>query len=148
MNAHMSRPAKKWLSVVSACGVLTAALWCVPSESPAHAAELAEIEAGQSAGSAEESAGRRPAIERVAPEKAYALLEALQRRKGEPLPGYVGGRRFQNRERRLPAGRYKEYDVNRKLPGRSRDGERLVINQDSGKAYYTHDHYRTFVPLN
>jgi hypothetical protein len=55
---------------------------------------------------------------------------------------------FQNRERRLPRGRYKEYDVNRKVPGRSRDAERLVIEQDTGKAYYTDDHYRTFFPLN
>ena len=92
--------------------------------------------------------GPRTAIERTAPAKAYALLEALQRRNGEPLAGYVGGKVFQNRERRLPRGRYKEYDVNRKVPGRSRDAERLVIEQDTGKAYYTDDHYRTFFPLN
>jgi len=88
------------------------------------------------------------ALERRAPEKAYALLEALRQRHGEPLPGYVGGKLFHNRERRLPSGRYKEYDVNRKIRGRPRDAERLVIEQDTGKAYYTGDHYRTFVPLN
>lgn len=87
-------------------------------------------------------------IERTAPEKAYALLETLKRRNGEPLPGYVGGKTFHNRERRLPGGRYKEYDVNRRVPGHSRDAERLVIEQGSGKAYYTNDHYRTFLPLN
>ena len=95
-----------------------------------------------------------PAVDRMAvrdaaaPDKAYRLLERLQERKGLPLPGYVGGRDFQNRERRLPRGRYREYDVNRKIPGRSRDAERIVIEQKTGKAYYTGDHYRTFVPLN
>jgi ribonuclease T1 len=37
--------------------------------------------------------------------------------------------------------------VNPKIRGRSRDAERIVIEQDSGRAYYTGDHYRTFIPL-
>ncbi len=82
------------------------------------------------------------------PEKAYDLLTQLEKRGGRPLPGYVGGRDFQNRERRLPPGRYREYDVNPKIRGRGRDAERIVIEQRTGKAYYTGDHYRTFVPLN
>ena len=95
-----------------------------------------------------QDSGSQQAVEHTAPEKAYALLETLKRRNGEPLPGYVGGKTFHNRERRLPGGRYKEYDVNRRLPGHSRDAERLVIEQGTGKAYYTGDHYRTFLPLN
>ena len=51
--------------------------------------------------------GSQQAIERAAPDKAYALLEALKRRNGEPLPGYAGGRTFHNRERRLPGGAIK-----------------------------------------
>jgi ribonuclease T1 len=90
----------------------------------------------------------RSVIERTAPPKAYDVLAALQQRSGVPLPGYIGGKEFRNRERRLPHGRYREYDVNRKIPGRSRGAERLVIEQRSGKAYYTGDHYRTFIPLN
>jgi len=82
------------------------------------------------------------------PEKAYDLLTQLEKRGGRPLPGYVGGRDFQNRERRLPPGRYREYDLNPKIRGRGRDAERIVIEQRTGKAYYTGDHYRTFVPLN
>jgi guanyl-specific ribonuclease Sa len=82
------------------------------------------------------------------PEKAYDLLTQLEQRGGRPLPGYVGGRDFQNRERRLPPGRYREYDVNPKIRGRGRDAERIVIEQRTGKAYYTGDHYRTFMPLN
>ena len=86
--------------------------------------------------------------ETAAPLKAQDILKRLQERGGAPLPGYVGGRDFQNRERRLPRGRYREYDVNPKMRGRSRDAERLVIEQRTGKAYYTGDHYRTFIPLN
>ncbi|MEO7860306.1 MAG: ribonuclease domain-containing protein, partial [Nitrospirales bacterium] len=32
-----------------------------------------------------------------------------------------------HRERRLPPGHYREYDVNPKVRGRSRDAERIVI---------------------
>ena len=82
------------------------------------------------------------------PQKAKDLLEAIQRHEGRALPGYIGGRVFQNRERRLPRGSYREYDVNPKKRGRSRDAERIVIEQNTGRAYYTGDHYRTFIPLN
>jgi len=90
-------------------------------------------------------------LHRVAEEplqKAKDLLEAVQQREGKAPPGYIGGRAFQNRERHLPPGRYREYDVNPKIRGRSRDAERIVIEQDTGKAYYTADHYLTFTPLN
>jgi len=92
-----------------------------------------------------------PAVGRereVVPQKAYDLLLQLQARHGEPLPGYVGGRQFQNREHRLPPGRYREYDVYPKIRGHSRGSERIVIEQGSGKAYYSGDHYRTFTLLN
>lgn len=83
----------------------------------------------------------------TAPQKAHDLLAQLHARHGEPLPGYIGGREFQNREHRLPPGHYREYDVNPKIRGRSRDAERIVIEQDSGRAHYSNDHYRTFIPL-
>lgn len=81
-------------------------------------------------------------------QKAKDLLEAIQQHEGKALPGYIGGRVFENRERRLPPGHYREYDVNPKIRGRSRDAERVVIEQDIGRAYYTGNHYRTFMPLN
>jgi len=90
----------------------------------------------------------RPSSLSTPPQKAYDLLKQLEERGGIPLPGYVGGRDFQNRERRLPRGSYREYDVNPKIRGRRRNAERIVIEQRIGKAYYTGDHYRTFVPLN
>lgn len=82
------------------------------------------------------------------PPVARETLKAIEARHGAPLPGYVGGRNFQNRERVLPRGRYREYDVHPKVPGKNRGAERIVINQASGKAYYTADHYRSFVPMN
>ncbi|HXJ77878.1 MAG TPA: ribonuclease domain-containing protein [Candidatus Methylomirabilis sp.] len=82
------------------------------------------------------------------PEKAREVLAEIQKRNGEPLPGYVGGRAFGNRERRLPRGTYREYDVNPKKPGKNRGTERIVIEQRTGKAYYSRDHYQTFTPMN
>ena len=81
-------------------------------------------------------------------QKAKDLLEAIQQHEGKAPPGYIGGGAFQNRERRLPCGHYREYDVNPKIRGRSRDAERIVIEHDTGRSYYTGDHYRTFMPLN
>jgi ribonuclease T1 len=83
----------------------------------------------------------------AAPQKAQDLLAQLQARHGNPLPGYIGGREFHNREHRLPPGHYHEYDVNPKIRGRSRDAERIVVEQGTGRAYYSGDHYRTFTPL-
>lgn len=82
------------------------------------------------------------------PQKAREVLAEIQKRNGEPPPGYVGGRVFGNRERRLPRGDYREYDVNPKKPGKSRGTERIVIERRSGKAYYSRDHYETFTPMN
>lgn len=88
----------------------------------------------------------RPAPATLA--RAREVLAAVEARRGEPLAGYVGGRTFQNRERRLPPGRYREYDLYPKVPGQDRGPERLVVERATGRAYYTGDHYRTFVPLN
>jgi ribonuclease T1 len=82
------------------------------------------------------------------PQKARDVLAEIKKRQGEPPPGYVGGRTFGNRERRLPRGSYREYDVNPKRRGKSRGAERIVIEQRTGKAYYSRDHYETFTPMN
>jgi len=88
------------------------------------------------------------ALDTEVPKKALDILAEIQKRNGEPPPGYVGGRTFGNREHRLPRGKYREYDVNPKVPGKSRGTERIVIEQRTGKAYYSRDHYETFVPMN
>ncbi|HWC01599.1 MAG TPA: ribonuclease domain-containing protein [Methylomirabilota bacterium] len=91
------------------------------------------------------------AVGRAAPvalERAREVLAAIEARGGGPPAGHVGGREFHNRERLLPSGRYREYDIHPRVPGQSRGPERLVVEQTTGRAYYTGDHYRTFVPLN
>ena len=86
------------------------------------------------------------------PPKVYKVLQYI-RQHGESMPGYVGGRLFQNRERRLAvkdkAGKkiiYQEWDVNPKRGGVNRGAERLVTGSDS-RAWYTSDHYQTFAEV-
>src|SRR5262249_10615417 len=106
---------------------------------------LPSAAAGQ--GTAAEPSSRATRDAQV-PEKAREVLAAIQKRNGEPWRGYVGGRVSGNRERRLPHGDYREYDVNPKRPGKNRGTERIVIEQRTGKAYYSRDHYETFTPMN
>jgi ribonuclease T1 len=83
------------------------------------------------------------------PAKAYDLLKYI-RANGTAPDGYVGGRTFMNREKRLvitdATGRkikYREWDVNPKKKGKNRGTERVITGSDES-AYYTGDHYKTF----
>ncbi|MBU3677416.1 MAG: ribonuclease N [Chitinophagaceae bacterium] len=83
------------------------------------------------------------------PEYVLRTLAYVQAHQEAP-PGYVGGRVFQNREKRLPEKtahgniiHYQEWDVHPQKPGVNRGPERLVTGQD-GRAWYTADHYRSF----
>ncbi|MDZ7880360.1 MAG: ribonuclease domain-containing protein [Saprospiraceae bacterium] len=87
------------------------------------------------------------------PAKVYRVLEYV-RQNNAPMNGYVGGRNFGNFERRLPTkdnnGRrmkYQEWDVNPKKRGKNRGVERLVTAVN-GQAWYTNDHYATFIEVN
>ena len=82
------------------------------------------------------------------PKKVYDVLKYI-RTNGEAMQGYVGGRTFQNREKRLSITdekgkkiRYQEWDVNPKERGVNRGTERIITSET--KAYYTNDHYKTF----
>lgn len=84
----------------------------------------------------------------------YAL-EVLRyiRRNGEAPAGFTGGREFENREKKLPAKdaqnkriRYSEWDVHKKIKGKSRGAERLVTGSDHS-AWYSKDHYKTFMKI-
>jgi len=58
------------------------------------------------------------------------------------------GSTFQNREHRLPEmpyGYYKEYTV--ETPGSQDRGARRLILASGGEAYYTNDHYNTFIKI-
>jgi len=76
------------------------------------------------------------------------IKNALQRISSQEHRYRQDGSTFQNREHRLPEkpyGYYKEYTV--ETPGsRDRGARRLILGSD-GEAYYTNDHYQTFVKI-
>jgi ribonuclease T1 len=81
------------------------------------------------------------------PAEAIDVFEHVLRT-GRAPEGYVGGRVWQNRERRLPpGGNYREYDTHAKVRGKNRGAERIIVDISSRNGWYTGDHYRTFVPI-
>lgn len=81
-----------------------------------------------------------------------ALSTLLYIRTFDKAPeGFVGGRQFMNRERHLPQSEngqtifYREWDIYKKVKGQNRGPKRLVTS--SKKAYYTADHYNTFIEI-
>lgn len=90
--------------------------------------------------------------QRNIPEAAYQVLNFVLINGSSP-EGYSGGKTFYNREKRLPREdlngikiSYKEWDIYPKIPGKLRGPERLVTGDD-GSAWYTADHYLTFVQI-
>lgn len=86
------------------------------------------------------------------PKYAIEILQYV-RAYGEPPGGYVGGREFMNKEKRLPAKgidgkkiRYSEWDVHPRKEGQNRGAERLVTGSDHS-AWYTRDHYKSFTKI-
>jgi guanyl-specific ribonuclease Sa len=86
------------------------------------------------------------------PDKALAVLKYVDKY-GEAIEGYEGGRSFGNFEKNLPQKdekgkkiNYREWDVNPLKKGVNRGPERLVTGSD-GSAYYTGDHYKSFVKV-
>lgn len=93
-----------------------------------------------------------PALPPGVPAKVGAVLSYVDEH-GKAMSGYEGGRTFLNLERQLPRtdrrGRritYREWDVNPLRPGVNRGAERLVTGSD-GAAYYTKDHYESFLEI-
>lgn len=82
------------------------------------------------------------------PDKAYAVAEHV-RTHGSAPAGYVGGRRFENREGHLDndLGPFREYDVNRQVSGQNRGPQRIVLGPSDAASYYTPDHYTTFITM-
>jgi ribonuclease T1 len=86
------------------------------------------------------------------PAYVYDMLEFVEEN-GVAPENFVGGRIFQNREKRLPQKMegqkkiiYREWDVHPKDPIKNRGAERLITGDDKS-AYYTKDHYSTFLKL-
>lgn len=91
-------------------------------------------------------------IDDKVPSKVYSVIEHIKKFQQAP-DGYVGGRQFMNYEKLLPQFdangnkiSYQEWDVNPKIEGKNRGKERLVTGSD-GKAYYTNDHYQSFIEV-
>ncbi len=93
-------------------------------------------------------------IENTAHIPSYVIEVLKYVRKNKKAPnGYVGGRRFGNFEKRLPINSqigqkmsYQEWDVMPKQKDKSRGAERLVTSQNQ-RAWYTKDHYESFVEI-
>jgi len=101
--------------------------------------------ASSSAPGSSPAAASSPAAEPGVPQKALDVLRIV-RTTGQPPDGYVGGRVFENREGRLPAdGDYREFDVD--PHNGQRNAERLIVEWNTKKAWYTGDHYQTFTEL-
>ena len=86
------------------------------------------------------------------PPKVFKVLDYIKKN-GESMDGYVGGRNFQNRERQLDIKdatgkkiKYQEWDVNPKIQGKNRGTERIITGSDN-RAWYTNDHYQSFVEI-
>lgn len=90
------------------------------------------------------------------PDHAYDTLAEIDAGRwpgSANAPGTKGGDQWMNRAGTLPktdsSGKgigYREWDVNPKKAGQSRDAERIVTGSD-GSAYYTGDHYKTFTRM-
>jgi guanyl-specific ribonuclease Sa len=65
---------------------------------------------------------------------------------GGPFPHKKDGTVFKNKEGKLPDGNYLEYTVD--TPGASSRGTRRIVKDaDSGRVYYTDDHYENFIQI-
>jgi len=66
---------------------------------------------------------------------------------GGPFPHKKDGTIFRNKEGRLPEGNYREYTVD--TPGAPNRGTRRIVQDvDTGRTYYTDDHYQNFIQIN
>ena len=83
------------------------------------------------------------------PKEAYTVEQYVRSHNGAPMPGYKGGKNYENDGRNnsqiLPPSRgpYREYDIYPHHKGVKRGTERIVLGPDS--SWYTNNHYNTFV---
>ncbi|MDL9946682.1 ribonuclease domain-containing protein [Gordonia sp. ABSL11-1] len=148
--------------VAVVAGVVAGVVWLLGEDSGTDTGDAAHASAASSTtvapGPAASTRAAAPNSSSTAAVPAHvrttlALIDAGDWPAAAHAPGTRGGTVFRNNERNLPVtgsdGRrvsYREWDVNAKEPGRSRDAERIVTGSD-GTAWYTDDHYRTFVRI-
>lgn len=105
---------------------------------------------GGGAGSSPTTSGRSPFGPKASgpqcPPEVRNTLDRIQA--GEKFPHRNDGSVFQNKEGLLPPkpdGYYREYV--HPTPGVQGPGAQRVVTGQGGEAYYTPDHYRTFIPV-
>lgn len=132
------------LAVIGLLAALAAGWWAgfggegsVPSPAPPAPAELAADPAAWPPGTRAIPHPQGGDIHREVT-RTLDLVEA-----GGPFPFSRDGLEFQNRERLLPPGEYREYTVI--TPGENdRGARRIVVDQENGVAWLTLDHYDSF----
>ncbi|MFI5777287.1 ribonuclease domain-containing protein [Nocardia sp. NPDC051570] len=127
-----------------------------PSSAPASSTKAAATSTKSGAASTTSPAAAMTARAPGVPDHAYDTLREIDAGRwpgSANAPGTKGGDEWMNRNgtlpRKDPAGKqiaYREWDVNPKQRGQTRDAERIVTGSD-GSAYYTGDHYQTFIRM-
>lgn len=80
------------------------------------------------------------------PNQAMQVLNKYTKTGGQ-LKGYMS-KPYKNLDNKLPrGGSYIEHDINPFASNASRGTERIVIDTKTGNAWYTPDHYKTFVKI-
>ncbi|MFD4292923.1 ribonuclease domain-containing protein [Rhodococcus sp. NPDC058532] len=102
------------------------------------------------------TAGPRGVVPVPVPDAAWVTLAEIDAGRwpgSADAPGTKGGDPWRNRDATLPRTepggasiRYREWDVNPKRRGETRDAERIVTGSDTS-AWYTGDHYTSFVRM-
>lgn len=165
---NLSKPARTWLTLAVTVVVLVIAFLATRNTDHARNTQAVTTVAtatAEATGTATPKPGGRtttatqsatPSKVPGVPDRAYATLVEIDAGRwpdSAGAPGTHGGDTWNNRERSLPAkdgsGKaisYREWDVNPKKAGQTRDAERIITGSD-GSAYYTGDHYKTFTRM-
>ncbi|WAC53780.1 ribonuclease domain-containing protein [Gordonia sp. SL306] len=151
-SASKRRQAILSVATVVAIAVVAALTWAL-SGADDHRSTTADSSTTVTSAASGQSSSGAPGAVPAHVLHTLALIDAGTWPEAADAPGTRGGDIFRNSEGNLPAtdgrGRritYREWDVNPKEPGRSRDAERIVTGGE-GSAWYTADHYRTFVKI-
>ncbi|MGC4962864.1 ribonuclease domain-containing protein [Gordonia sp. DT218] len=152
-SASKRRQAILSVATVVAIAVVAALTWALSGGGDDHGSATADSSTTKNSTASGQSTSGAPGAVPAHVLHTLALIDAGTWPEAANAPGTRGGDVFRNSEGNLPAtddrGRritYREWDVNPKEPGQSRDAERIVTGND-GSAWYTADHYRTFVKI-
>ncbi len=154
-SATVARNRRKSIAAAIAVAIIVAicsAAWLVShSRSDSTSTSSSAPTNALKSGSSKSGASKSGVPQRVI--TTLALVDAGRWPEAANSPGTQGGRQFRNNEGKLPrkdasgkAMRYQEWDVNPKARNRGRDAERIITAAD-GSAWYTLDHYQTFINI-